>query len=225
MVPFSIIIAGALIAGAIYMSGRPATPSVASAGNTAATADSVGTVAPVTAGEHILGDPKTAKLTIIEYSDLECPFCKVFHNSLHQIMDKYQGQVAWVFRNFPIAQLHSKAPKEAEAAECAADIGGNDAYWKYIDEVFAKTGSNNSLDPAQLPIIAQDIGLDVTRFNSCLNSGKFTNKVAADVAAAEKTGARGTPYSVIVSQDGKKTPINGAQPLASVEATIDGLLK
>jgi len=81
------------------------------------------------------------------------------------------------------------------------------------------------LDPAQLPIIAGNIGLDVNAFNNCLSSGKYTNQINADVAAAVKAGAQGTPYSVIITKDGKKVAINGAQPLANVKAQIDALLK
>lgn len=227
MIPLSIMVAGVLIAGAIYFGGRPTTNIAAGAPNTGSTAAAaaIGVIAPVAGTEHVLGDPSTAKLTIVEYSDLECPFCKVFHNTLHQIVSEHPGEIAWVFRNFPIAQLHSKAPKEAEAAECAASLGGNDTYWKFIDEVFSTTNSNNSLDPAQLPKIAADVGLDVAAFNNCLSSGQFTQKVQSDVAAAGKAGAQGTPYSIVIDKSGNKTLINGAQPLAQVEVTINNLLK
>lgn len=222
-IPLAIVVAGALIAAAIYFGGK-SPDSVALTGNTN-TAAVAGVIAPVDTSEHVLGDPSTAKVTVVEYSDLECPFCKVFHNTMHQVMSDYNGQVAWVFRNFPIAQLHSKAPKEAEASECAAELGGNDAYWKFIDEVFATTNSNDSLDPAQLPKIAGDVGLNVTAFNSCLSSGKYTKQIQADVLAATKAGAQGTPYSVIIDQKGNKTAINGAEPIEMVKAKIDAALK
>lgn len=225
MIPLAIIVAGALIAGAIYFGGKPSSVTSLTQNARGNQVAAVGEVAAVTAKDHILGDPATAKLTIVEYSDLECPFCKVFHNTMHKVMDTYNGQVAWVFRQFPIAQLHSKAPKEAEASECAAELGGNTAFWKYIDEVFATTGSNNSLDPAELPVIASDVGLNVTAFNNCLSSGKYTKLISDAVVAATKAGAQGTPYSVIITKDGKKSPINGAQPFETVKAQIDALLK
>lgn len=225
LVPIAIIIAGLLVAGAIYFGGKPTTGSLTGNGTLPVAGQAaVGVIAPVTSADHILGDPN-AKLVIVEYSDLECPFCKVFHNTLHQVMNDYPGKIAWVFRQFPIVQLHPKAPNEAMASECAADQGGNDAFWKFIDRVFGVTNSNNSLDPAQLPLIAQTIGLDLTAFNKCLSSNKFTAVIDADVVAAGKAGAQGTPYSVIITKDGKKIPINGAQPIESVEATINGLLK
>ncbi len=225
-IPMAIIIAGALVAGAIYLGGSNPIGTVATGKTTnQAAVAAAGVVDPVTSKDHIRGNP-SAKVVIVEYSDLECPFCKVFHNTLLQLMNSYSnGEVAWVFRHFPIAQLHSKAIKEAEATECAFDQGGNEVFWKFVDKVFATTNANNSLDPAQLPIIAGELGLDVATFNTCLSSGKFTAKIQADVAAAQKSGAQGTPYSVVITKDGKKTPINGAQPFASVKATIDELLK
>jgi protein-disulfide isomerase len=226
MIPLAIVAAGALIAGAIYFGGKPSTvTSLTNGTNTANNAAAAGVVAPVTSKDHVLGNPSTAKLVIVEYSDLECPFCKVFHNTMHQVMDTYKGQVAWVFRQFPIAQLHSKAPNEAQASECAAQLGGNDSFWKFIDGVFAATGSNNTLDPTQLPKIAGDIGLDVTAFNKCLSTGQFAQTITDDVTAAVKAGAQGTPYSIIITKDGKKLPINGAQPFDVVKAQIDALLK
>ncbi len=227
MIPLAIVAAGALIAGAIYFGGKPSSVnSLTNGTNTANNAAAAGVVAPVTSKDHVLGNPSTAKLVIVEYSDLECPFCKVFQNTMQQVMDTYKnGEVAWVFRNFPIAQLHSKAANEAQASECAASLGGNDTYWKFIDEVFATTGSNNTLDPAELPKIAGDVGLDVTAFNKCLSSGQFAQKIADDVTAAIKAGAQGTPYSVILTKDGKKVPINGAQPFDVVKAQIDALMK
>ncbi|MBX4200257.1 DsbA family protein [Candidatus Parcubacteria bacterium] len=221
-IPLAIIVAGALIAGAIYFGGGHTAP--AGTNNVANASGSVGSIEKVTDTDHIIGS-KNAKVVVVEYSDLECPFCKVFHDTMHEIVDNYHGDVAWVFRHFPIAQLHSKAPKEAEAAECAADQGGNTVFWKFIDQVFATTGSNNTLNPSELPRIAGSLGLDVAAFNSCLSSGKHTSEIQADVLAATKAGAQGTPYSVILTSDGKKVPINGAMPYDSVKAQIDLLLK
>ena len=121
IIPLAIIIAGALIAGGIYMSGTSA-KGVAKTGQNTPKANIV--VEPITAADHVLGDPKTAKVTIIEYSDLECPFCKTYHATLSKIYDenKDNGAIAWVFRHSPIVELHSKSPKEAEATECASEL-------------------------------------------------------------------------------------------------------
>lgn len=218
LIPGAIVIAGAFIAVAIYMGGGSAAP----AANNGATPPAE--LPAVTAKDHIRGNPN-AKVIIVEYSDTECPFCKSFHNTLKELTASYGDQVAWVYRHFPIAQLHSKAPNEAAATECVAKLGGNTAFWSYLDSIFATTNSNDSLDPAKLPVLAAAVGVDTTAFNTCLSSGEFTKKIEDSVAEAVKIGARGTPYSVIVNKDGDKMVVNGAEPLASVKAKIDTLLK
>jgi protein-disulfide isomerase len=223
-VPIAIVIAGGLVGGALYFSnikvnGQPlkVTEKVS--------ADS-SNMRPVTAEDHILGNPN-ANLVIVEYSDLECPYCKVFHATMKKVMDMYgkDGKVAWVYRHFPIESLHSKAPKEAEATECANELGGETKFWQFTNMVYDTTNSNNTLDPAQLPKIAKSVGLDVTAFNECLSSGRYAAKVKADYDDAIKAGGQGTPTSFIIAKDGTKTPIEGAQPFEAVKATIDALLQ
>lgn len=190
----AIILAGILIAGAILIKGNAPRTSAPSVVNTVSI-----NMRPVSADEHILGNPN-AEVVIVEYSDTECPYCKVFHNTLHGAMGQAGGRVAWVYRHYPIAQLHPKAFHEAEATECASEQGGNNAFWKYIDEVFLRTESNNRLDVAELPKIAKDIGLDVSSFNTCLASGKYATKIQADMDDGTKAGAVGTPYSVVITK-------------------------
>ncbi len=227
-VPFAIIIAGALIAGAFYFSNIKASEQLAKTQAKSAQptpTDGVGDIRPISADDHMLGNPN-ADVIILEYSDTECPFCKMFHPTLKRIMDEYgkSGKVAWVYRHFPIDQLHSKARKEAEATECANELGGSIKFWEYIGQVYERTQSNNSLDPAELPRIAKDVGLDVAKFNTCLSSGKYATKVQADYDDAIKAGGRGTPYSILISKDGTKTPINGADSYENVKRTLDALL-
>ena len=225
-VPIAIVIAGVLIGGSLYYSNikiasQPQVKTVELAKNP----DADG-MRPVTAEDHILGNPN-ATLKIVEYSDTECPFCKVFHQTMKQVMDVYgkSGKVAWVYRHFPIDQLHQRARKEAEATECANELGGPEKFWEFIDLVYATTNSNDSLDLAQLPVIAGKVGLDVKAFNTCLSSGKYAAKVEADYQDAVKAGGRGTPNSIIVSADGTKTVIQGAQSFEAVKGIIDALLK
>jgi protein-disulfide isomerase len=132
--------------------------------------------------------------------------------------------VAWVYRNFPLDQLHPKARKEAEALECANELGGNDKFWEYTDRLYEITPANNGLEESELPKIAQYVGLDVQKFNSCLSSGKYAKKVEDDVKNATETGGNGTPWSIVITKDGKKYPLSGAQPYASVKQMIEGIL-
>lgn len=94
-------------------------------------------VKPVSEEDHIRGS-STAKVTVVEYSDFECPYCQQFHQTMKQILEAYEDdQVAWVFRHMPIQQLHPQAPRLARASECVADIGGEDAFWTFADELFS----------------------------------------------------------------------------------------
>ena len=225
-VPIAIILAGGLIAGALYLSNTKA-GTVAKTGAQQAAQVTTGNIRPISASDHILGNPN-AQIIIVEYSDTECPYCKQFQNTLHQVINDYgaSGQVAWVYRDFPIAQLHPRSPKEAEATECAGELGGPSVYWKYLDEIYAITPSNNGLDPTQLPKIAKDVGLNVDSFNSCLSSGKYAQKVETDRAEAVAAGGNGTPFSVLITtKDGIQTPITGAYPYEQLKPMIDALLK
>lgn len=109
------------------------------------------TLEPVTEKDHVYGNPQ-AELLIIEYSDPECPFCKRFHETMTQVMKEYgdAGKVAWVYRHFPLDSIHSKARHEAEAIECAGELGGNEKFWAYLNKLMEITPSNNQLDPSLL---------------------------------------------------------------------------
>lgn len=184
----------------------------------------VGTFRPVdTKKDHIRGDSNAA-VTVIEWSDLECPFCKRFHPTMQEIVDTYKGKVRWVYRHFPLRQLHSKAAKEAEATECAYEQGGNDAFWKYVDRIFAITPSNDGLDLAELPNIATSIGLNKQKFETCLSSGTYANKVQEDENDAVSAGGRGTPYSVIIAGD-TKIPVSGAVPVSELKQMLNQVVR
>jgi protein-disulfide isomerase len=235
IIPFSILAAGVLIAGALIYAGDNSRTQTATLGNAAApqpapsapqAGGSADNIKPVSAEDHIFGDPN-APVKLVEFSDLECPFCKRLHPTIQQLMNEYgkDGKVAWVYRHFPLTQLHSKAPKEAEATECANELGGNDKFWEYLDKLFEITPTNNGLDLAQLPQIAEDIGLNRSDFEVCLNSGKYADHVSGDTQDAIASGGQGTPYSVIIAPNGKTFPLSGAQPYRSITAIIELALK
>jgi len=129
-----------------------------------------------------------------------------------------------VYRHFPLAQLHSKASKEAEATECAFDQGGNTAFWEYTDRLYEITPSNNGLDLNQLPEIAEEVGLDREEFERCLDDGDNKKKVADSLADAFASGGRGTPHNIMIVGD-EKVEIPGAQPFSAMKAAIDAVLE
>lgn len=230
-IPVAIIIAGTIIGVSVIVSSKINTnkqlPSNINAQNGQALqpTGNLDAMKKIGKEDHIRGNPN-APIKIVEYSDTECPFCKQFHQTMKQVMQEYgnNGKVAWVYRNFPLDQLHPKARKESEAIECAGEQGGNDKFWEYADRLYEITPSNNKLEESELPKIAQYIGLDVSKFNTCLSSGKFAKHVQDDVDNATATGGNGTPWSIVIDKNGKKYPLSGAQPITSIRQMIEGLL-
>lgn len=223
-VPAAIVVAGALIAGAVYFSNRGDSAAVAPRREAAQkNASGLENMRPVTSEDHIKGNPD-APVKIVEYSDMECPFCRRFHPAMQQVMDEYgkDGKVAWVYRHFPLDSIHSKARAEAVAAECAGELGGETSFWAYLDRFFEVTPSNNQTDIQKvLPQIAGEIGLDAGQFSSCLISGKYDKHIQDDLDNATATGGNGTPWSIVITQNGKKYPLSGAQPYEAVKQLIE----
>lgn len=179
----------------------------------------------VSKNDHIRGD-SSAKIALIEYSDMECPFCKRFHPTAQQVLDAYKGKVMWVYRHYPLA-FHANAQKEAEAVECANELGGNDAFWKYLDAVYDRTTSNGTgfaLD--KLVPLAVEIGLNEAKFKTCLDSGRYASHVKDDMNGGSKAGVTGTPGNILLdTKTGKTSLIPGAVPFETMKAAIDEMLK
>ncbi len=179
---------------------------------------------PVTDKDHIRGS-KDAKIILVEYGDFECPFCKRFQPTMQQVLKEYGNEIAWVYRHFPLS-FHQNAQKEAEAAECVTELGGNDKFWEFADKIYEKTTSNGTgFQLENLVPLAQELGLDNNAFQKCLDSGKYAKLVKDEEDSGAKAGINGTPGTFIVAQDGKKDFINGALLFDQVKQQIDVLLK
>jgi protein-disulfide isomerase len=156
---------------------------------------------------------KDAPVTIVEFSDFQCPFCKTATTTIKQVLDKYPGKVRLVFRDYPLVSLHPQAPKAHEAARCAADQA---KFWEYHDVLFERSPK---LSVPELKRYAQDLKLDATAFAQCLDSGKYTAEVDKDFQEGASLGLTGTPSFFI---NGKQ--IVGAQPFAAFQKVVDGEL-
>jgi len=180
---------------------------------------------PITKKDHIRG-AKNPKAVIIEYSDLECPFCKSYHTSLKQALEEYPNDVAWVYRHFPIASLHPKAAKESEAVECANKLAGNDGFWALTDKIFEVTPSNNDLDLNILPDLANQVGLNVSDFQKCLDSGEMAENVEEGIQSGARAQVRGTPASFVMNmKSGKFQEVQGgAVPYTTLKQIIEKVL-
>ncbi len=232
MIPIAIVITGVLIAGAVIYSGQRGGSNLA--GNTPPPAQvqqptgNTDNVAPVTSEDHIRGSIDAA-VKIVEYSDFECPFCKRIHTTMKEVVDEYSesGQVAWVYRQFPLDSLHPvKARLEATVSECVAEIGGNDAFWEFADRFFELTPSNNRTDlEVVIPQIIGEMGLSQSAINECVSSGKYDKHIQDNIDNAVASGGRGTPWSVVIGPNGDTYPLSGAQSAASIKQLIEIALK
>lgn len=177
-------------------------------------------------GEPMKGD-KNAKLTLVEFSEYQCPFCGRHVRDTFPNIDKeyiQTGKVRYVFRDLPLESIHKNAFKAAEASHCA---GEQKKYWEMHDRLFA---NQNALEPAMLAAHAQAIGLDSKKFQACLDSGKYADQIRKDIAEANKYGITGTPTTVIgMTQPGDTKikvarVIRGAQGFNAFKAAFDELL-
>lgn len=217
--PLAIVVAGALVAVAVYMSGvgtgAPTTPPA----EKPLTAQDV---VPLQADDHVLGN-RDAKIVIVEYTDLECPFCKRFHETMKQVVAEYDGQVAWVLRNFPLTQIHPNAPALAEAAECVASTAGNDAYWKFVDALFSVAPLNTPFPMDKLDATIASVA-PLAPVESCIAAGTHRARIEAQIQDAIKARAQGTPHSILLVRGKEPVLISGAQPLEAVRAEIEKAL-
>ncbi|MCR4329882.1 MAG: DsbA family protein [Candidatus Roizmanbacteria bacterium] len=171
--------------------------------------------------DHIKGD-RSAKYLLIEYSDFECPFCKQFHDTAIQFLKEYGSEAALVYRHYPLAQIHSKATDEAIASECVASLGGNEAFWKFAEGLFAVTPSNDGLDQTLLPGLAVSAGVDQAAFENCFNQKETAKVVEDQFKSGVSFGVRGTPGSFLINtKNGKAVSIPGALPYEVFKQALD----
>jgi protein-disulfide isomerase len=178
--------------------------------------------------DPVLGD-NDAKVTLIDFSDYECPFCKrYFDQTYSQIKKEYidTGKIKYVFRDLPLSFHDPLATLEAVAANCARAQGDDTNYYEYHDEIFKRTKSNgNGLTKDDLTTIASDLGLDTVSFTTCVNDEKNKEEVQKDLADATKVGASGTPTFFIGKSNSNGiitgTKLVGAQPFDAFKKIID----
>ncbi len=215
--PIAIIAGGLIIAGAVYFSIAKKEPSTSSlAGNPAL-------VRPVGPTDHIFGNP-AAKVVIVEYADFDCQSCRGFNETLHQIIanEGASGKVAWVYREFPLTQIHPNAMNDARAAECVAKTAGNEAFWKFADSLFA----NQPADPMNYGVLAYAAGVSGSAFAACYADAAATvdARIQADRQNALAIGARGAPYSLILTAGQTPIVMDGAYPYDVVKQLVDQAL-
>lgn len=213
LIPSSIVLAGILVAGAIvYSNGiKNAVNSGAAQVQEAKKANANLEILEIKDTDHILGNPN-AKVSVIEYSDFQCPFCgRMFSETLPKLKENFvkTGKVKFIYRHFPLSSIHQYAQKAAEASECASEQG---KFWEYHDMIFER---QNSLSADNLKAWAKGLGLDSNRFDSCLDSDKYAAIIEADLNEGSALGVNGTPATFV---NGKL--ISGALPYEEFEKVI-----
>lgn len=226
-IPIAIISGFAMIALAIFFTSKSDVPTtvVNLPNSDSAAAASTGVSRPVSEDDYIRGNPN-AQILMVEYSDYDCPFCNEYHATMNQIMDEYgvTGRLAWVYRQFPLAELHPNSPKISEAALCVGDVGGNDAFWKFTDLVFESRSLDEPTNVTKLPQYAESAGVPLKEYVSCMDSGRMEEAVVSQIEDGFNSGARGTPYTVLIVGN-QQAVINGAQPYDVVKGIVSNLIE
>lgn len=214
-IPLAIIVGGVIIAGAVYLSAERLP------GNASASKPEL--VRPVSSSDHILGNP-AARVKIIEYADFDCSYCAGYHEALHQVVATLgaSGEVAWVFRHFPLTEIHPNALRHAQAAECAVIAGGENAFWAMSGALFEA----QPIDSARYGTYARAAGIEEESFASCLANGndEIDARIALDRENALSMGARGTPYSVLLVEGKPPIAIEGARTYEALRVLIEDAL-
>lgn len=154
-----------------------------------------------------------ATITIVEFSDFQCPFCEKAYPTIKKVLETYAGKVKLVYRDFPLSSAHPFAQKAAEASECAEEQG---KYWEYHDRLFEAQQEWAEKGISQFKIYAEELKLDAQKFSSCLDSGKYAEEVLKDLSDGQKLGVTGTPTFFI---NGKM--VVGAQPFEAFQKVIE----
>jgi protein-disulfide isomerase len=214
LVPGAIIFGGLVIAFAVYTINHHVV--LATQGNPAATRP----VNPT--ADHIIGNP-AAPVVIVEYADIDSEYSKSFQPVMEQIMQTYgnQGNVAWVYRSFPLIGVDQYSEEDSEASECIGAQGGNTGFFKFVDALETAAPDQNEFDPKGYDTIVTQLGYSVTDFNTCLASHTYEKKVEADYENALAIGANGSPYSVLLVKGQKSAIISGALPYLTMKTIID----
>ncbi|MBD3250169.1 MAG: thioredoxin domain-containing protein [Candidatus Pacebacteria bacterium] len=200
------------------------------------TQEQLAKVPEVTKADHVLGAKKPV-VTLIEYSDYECPYCNQFHPTAQKIVDEYPTKVAWVYRHFPLG-FHENAQDSAEFSECVAKYEGNEAFWQFSEILFEKmeaayteaqeSGANSIDSPAKLESLvelANDLGWNSARLKTCVEEEEMKDVVNAMEAGGKEAGVSGTPGTVIKTTDGKYELLPGALPYESLKQTVEKYLE
>ncbi|MDP4007365.1 MAG: thioredoxin domain-containing protein [bacterium] len=211
--PVAIVAASLVLGGALVYSGGV---NITTKGESGAQPTGGGAVQPrtvdnngstvdfiITADDHIRGNPE-AKITLVEFSDLQCPFCQQFHLTVQQALTEYGDDLRWVYKHFPLDAIHPNARPAAEASECVWEQKGDEGFWQFADAMFEQ---QERLSSSFYREMAQSLGMNLVQFDDCVSGRKYQDKVEQDYQEGIQAGVAGTPGSFV-----NGVPVRGAVP-------------
>jgi len=179
----------------------------------------------ITKNDHTRGT-KNPKITLVEYSDFQCPFCNRIHPTYSKILENYGDDVAWVYRHYPLDAIHPNARPAAEMSECVAEYGSNDKFWEFIDIIYERIKTDTDITTQKkLYEVVAEIGLNLDKIKSCVESNEMKEVVEAQIKGGSSAGVRGTPATILVTADGEYEFLSGALPYESFEQKIKTYLE
>jgi protein-disulfide isomerase len=215
-IPGAIVVAGIILAFAVYTIHYKTI--IANKGNPSA-------VLPISSTDHLMGNP-TAPVVIIEYADMDSEYSKQFQLVMEQVMQTYgpSGNVAWVYRQFPLIGEDALAEEDAEASECVAAEGGANGsidFFKFIDDLQTTAPGDAEFNPAGYDAIVTSLGLSSDTFDACLKARTYEKQVGVEYENALAIGATGAPFNVLLVKGQTPTVISGGLPYSAMKSVID----
>ena len=175
---------------------------------------------PIQDEDYVVGD-RNAEVSLIVYSDYECPFCQAFHPTSLRIVEEYDGRVNMVFRHFPLDSIHALAIPMAEAAECVADQADHQGFWEYTNAVMEEKPST----PEAVREIALRTGVNANTYDNCITEGTFTDKILEQRDEGVQAGVGGTPGDFLYNNEtGDIVILGGNVPYTNLKSSVDGIL-
>ncbi len=217
LIPAAILLAGAVLSLAIILVRHEEVPTLPEGDITK--------VLPLGPQDHVRGDT-SPKVTLITYTDMECQFCKRFHEVTEQLLAEYgtEGGVAFSVRHFPIIDLHPDSGTHAKAAECAASLGGDGMFWNFINALHAAAPEGAQFDPANYPTLARGLGIPAEGLSECAKGSQFDDRVARDFENGLLIGVKGTPFTVVMVEGMEPFGVSGYLPYEGMKTIIERTL-
>lgn len=218
LMPGAVVLAGLMIAYAVFATQSGSNQIAPQHDITASGTKTIEEeVLAVSEDDHIFGS-KNPDVYLIEYSDYKCGYCGLFHDTIHQILEEYDGKVAWVYRHTP----YQPGGKEAAiASECIAELAGEDAFWEFTETALLNQREQST---KWLSDTAVELGADKDAYTECISSGRYDERIANYTMNAQGLGGNGTPYNVLLTKDGGVVKFAGAQPIDNVRLFVNRAL-